>query len=218
VNATTALRRGSRGVAQRREARPGDQLGLGHQLLQQRPDRIGAEEHGLVPAARAQQAIGEDVAALGIGAELDLVDREEAHLETLGHRFDRGDEVARGSRLDPLLAGDQRDRGRPLLGHDPVVDLARQQAQREADQAAAMRQHPLDREVGLAGVGRPEHGEHARAVGWQQRHAMTMRSMGGPGKGWVLPQGAAGSRTASGQRRRAPGSQEPAMVHRLHGA
>ena len=29
-------------------------------------------------AARVQQAVGEDVAALGIGAQLDLVDREEA--------------------------------------------------------------------------------------------------------------------------------------------
>ena len=85
-------------------------------------------------------------------------------LEAFGHRLDGGDEIARGRRLDALLAGDQRDRGGAGLGGDAVVDLARQQAQRKADQAAAVGQHPLDREVGLAGVGRPEHGEHARAL------------------------------------------------------
>ena len=65
-------------VGERGEARPADQLRLGHQLADQRPDRVGAEEHGLVAAARVQQPVGEHVAALGIGAQLDLVDREEA--------------------------------------------------------------------------------------------------------------------------------------------
>ena len=39
--------------------------------------RVGAQEHGLFLAARVQQPVGEDMAALGIGAELDLVDDEE---------------------------------------------------------------------------------------------------------------------------------------------
>ena len=105
---------GGRRVGQGGEPRPRDHLGLGHQLLQERPDRVGAEEHGLVPAARAQQPVGEHVAALGIGAELDLVDREEAGLEVLGHRLDGRDEIAGGRRLDPLFAGDQRGRGSAL--------------------------------------------------------------------------------------------------------
>ncbi len=187
---------GGRRVGQRGKARPGDHLGLGHQLLQQRPDGVGAEEHGLVAAARAQQAVGEDVAALGIGAQLDLVDREEARLEVLGHGLDGGDEIAGRGRLDALLAGDQGDRGGAFLGQDPVVDLARQQAQRATDQAAPVGQHPLDREVGLAGVGRPEHGEHTRAFGRQQRHAPTMRTPGRPDKGSASARAGEGCRSA----------------------
>ncbi len=171
---------GGRRVSEVREPGPGDHLGLGDQLLEQRPDGVGAEEHGLVAAAGAQQPVGEHVAALGIGAQLDLVDREEGGLEILRHRLDGGDEVAGRGRLDALLAGNQSDRGGALLGHHPVIDLAREQAQRTTDQAAPVGQHPLDREVGLAGVGRPEHGQHARAFGWQQRHVSDYANAGRP--------------------------------------
>ena len=44
-------------------------------------------------AAGMQQAVGEDVAALGIGGELDLVDRQEADAAVDRHRLDRADEV-----------------------------------------------------------------------------------------------------------------------------
>ena len=108
---------------------------------------------------------------------------------SLGHRLDGGDEIASPRRLDALLAGDQRDRAGAALGGDPVVDLARQQAQRKADQAAAVGQHALDREVGLAGVGRPEHGEHARAFERHRRdalsHALTIGGESGRCKGPV---------------------------------
>ena len=40
---------------------------------------------------------------------------------------------------------------------DLVVDLARQKTQRQADHARGMREHPFDRKMGLAGVGRTEH-------------------------------------------------------------
>ena len=41
----------------------------------------GAEQQRLLPAARMQQPVGEDVAALGVGGELDLVDGDEVDLE-----------------------------------------------------------------------------------------------------------------------------------------
>src|SRR5262249_58182881 len=64
-------------------------------------------------------------------------------------------------RLDLLLAGDERDRiGTDPLGH-LVVDLAREQPQRQPDDAGRMRGHALDGEMGLAGVGRTEHGGDA---------------------------------------------------------
>ncbi len=54
------------------------------------------------------------VAALGIGAELDLVDVEERGAEVERHRLDRADEVLGVGRDDLLLAGDQRRNARTL--------------------------------------------------------------------------------------------------------
>ena len=60
----------------------------------------------------------------------------------------------------------------PLRGDHAVVVLARQQAEREADDAGGVRQHPLDGQMRLAGVRRAEHsfdprGEsgHAQSLG-----------------------------------------------------
>ena len=55
----------------------------------------GAEQQRLLAPARMQQAVGEDVAALGIGGELDLVDGEEVDVEVERHRLDGADPVAR---------------------------------------------------------------------------------------------------------------------------
>jgi hypothetical protein len=73
---------------------------------------VSAQEHGLDHAARMQQPVGEDMAALGIGAELDLVDRQAIRPAVQRHRFDGADEIARIGRHDLLLAGDQRDGAR----------------------------------------------------------------------------------------------------------
>ena len=76
------------------------------------------------------------------------------------HRLDRAHPEARSRRHDLLLAGDQRD----LVGADPrrdaVVDLAGQQPERQADDPGGVGEHPLDGEVGLAGIGRAEHGNN----------------------------------------------------------
>src|SRR4029077_16014066 len=79
--------------------------------------------------------------------------------------FHGGHPEARIFRLDLLLAGDQRDGIHARAIDALVVDLARQQPQRQPDDAGGMRQHPLDRQMGLAGVGRPEHGGDAGAGG-----------------------------------------------------
>ena len=55
-----------------------------------------------------QQPVGEDMAALGIGTELDLVDGEEIGADLGGHRLDRADPVLRPLGHDPFLAGDKR--------------------------------------------------------------------------------------------------------------
>ena len=105
------------------------------------------------------------MAALEIGAELDLVDRQERHVEVARHGFDGGDPEARIRRLDLLFAGDQRHRVLADAIDHLVVDLARQQPQRQPDHAAGMRQHALDGEMGLAGIGGPQHGRDAGAAG-----------------------------------------------------
>ena len=152
------------GIGERREPRPRQELGLGHQPAEKGADGLGAHEHGLVLAAGGQQGVGEDVAAVGVGAHLNLVDAEERHPPVHGHGFHRTQEVPRMGRHDLLLAGDQGDVAPALDAHRPVVVLARQKAQREPDHAAGVAEHALHGEMGLARVRRPEHGDDARAV------------------------------------------------------
>ena len=133
-----------------------DDLGVRQQAAHQRGHGPCAQEHGLELAARMQQAVGEDVAALGIGAELDLVDGQELDLAGQRHGLDRADEIGRAGGDDLLLAGDQGHRGLAAQLDHPVVDLARQEAQRQADHARGVGQHALNGQMGLAGVGRPQ--------------------------------------------------------------
>ena len=62
------------------------------------------------------------------------------------------------SRNDALFAGDQGHRLLPDPLDDARIDLAREQAQRQADHPGGMGQHALDRVIGLAGIGRAKDG------------------------------------------------------------
>ncbi len=88
----------------------------GQQPLDDRPHGRGAEHQRLLAAAPVQHTIGEDVAALEIGGELDFIDGEEGDVEVARHRLDGRDPEARIRRLDLLFAGDQRHR----VGADPL--------------------------------------------------------------------------------------------------
>ena len=151
------------GIGEPGKARPGDELGFGHQPVQDRPDGLGADQHGLDRSARPEDPVGKDIAALGIGCELDLVDRQELDLAVDRHGLDRTEKKARGRRNDLFFARDQRHRMAAGGAHRPVVVLPGKQAQREADHAGAVRQHAFHREMRLAGVGRPEDGCNAPA-------------------------------------------------------
>ena len=133
------------GEMQLRQPRPRHDRRARQQPLDDRPHRRSAQQQRLVAAAAIEDAVGEDMPAFEIGRDLDLVDGEERHVEIARHGLDGGDPVARMFRLDLLLAGDQRHRIQPRAIDDLVIDLARQQPQRQADHAARMRQHPLDR-------------------------------------------------------------------------
>ena len=135
------------------------------QLLHHGPHGGGAQHQRFLARAGIEHAVGEDMAALEIGAELDLVDGEKGDVKIARHRLDGGDPIARIGRLDLLLAGDQRHRlGADAIDH-LVVDLARQQPQRQPDHAGGMRQHALDGEMGLAGIGRAQDGGDAGTAG-----------------------------------------------------
>ena len=161
-------------MGQGREPRPADIFGIRHQPPHQRPDRIGAEEHGLAEPAGMQQPGGKDMAALAVGAELDLVDREKLDRAVERHRFNGADEIGRVRRQDLLLAGDQRNRARAAQLHHPIVILQRQEPQREPDHAGLVIEHALDREMGFAGIGRPEDRDEPRR-GTEHGHATWYR-------------------------------------------
>ena len=100
------------------------------------------------------------MATLGVGAQLDFVDGEEITAHAFGHRLDRANPVLRARRHDAFFARDQRhDRG-PAQFDNPVIHLARKQAQRQADDTGAMCEHPLDCIGGFTCVGRAQNGHN----------------------------------------------------------
>ncbi len=114
------------------------------------------------------------MAALGIGAQLCLVQRDKGEIaEAAGHRggfpaatdghgFGGAEEIARARRHDLFLTGDEGDLLRALDRDDAVIDFARQQAQRKAHHAARMAAHALDGEMSLAGIGGAQHSGDGR--------------------------------------------------------
>ena len=151
------------GVGECRKARPADMFEFRDQTAHQRLDRVGAEKHRLRETAGMQQARGKDMAALGIGAELNLVDGEEIDGPIERHQFDGAHEIRRVGRQDLFFAGDQRHRSRAAQFDDAVVVLACQQPQRKPDHPAPVAEHALDGEMGLAGIGRPEDRDKSRS-------------------------------------------------------
>ena len=142
-----------------------DDLGV----RQQRPDHRhhggGAEQQCLADAARVQQPVGEDVAAVEAHRRLDLIDGEAVDRHFDRHGLNGCHPVAGVGRHDPLFAGHQGHGAGADAGHDAAIDLAGEQPQRQADHAAAMRQHALDGKPGLAGIGGPEDRLERRGVG-----------------------------------------------------
>ena len=153
------------GEGKLRQPRPGQDMRARQEPLDHRPHGLGAEHQCFLASAAIEHAVGEDMAAFEIGAELHLIDGEERDVEIARHRLDGRHPVTRMRRLDLLLAGDQRDCLGAYAGRNLVVDLARQQPQRQPDDAGGMAEHALDGEMGLAGIGRPEHGGDAGAAG-----------------------------------------------------
>jgi hypothetical protein len=176
------------GVAEGRQPGPRGEGRIREKLAEQRADGLGAEEPRLETAPCVLDAVREHVAPLAVGGELDLVHREEVHLQVEGHRLDRAHPVGRPPREDALLAGDQCDRLRSPQRGDAVVVLPRQEPKGKADHPGAVREHPLDGEVRLPGVGGAQEGRN--------------RAVHGPGP----PAWCAGAAFASGDQAAVPDS------------
>ena len=101
------------------------------------------------------------MAALEVRGELHLVHRDKGDVDVFRHRLDGRDPVARVLRADFFFAGNERDVVRAHPRDTTLIDLACEQPQRKSDQSARMREHAVDREMRLAGIGRPEHGGDA---------------------------------------------------------
>ena len=115
-----------------------------------------ANQQRLLAPAQIEQAVGEDMAPVEIGRELNFIHRDESKVEIARHCLDGRNPIARRGRFDFLFARDERDRVGARPFHRAVVDLAREQPQRQANHATGMGQHPLDRVMGFAGIGRPK--------------------------------------------------------------
>ena len=108
------------------------------------------------------------MAAVGVLRQLDLVDGDEVGAFVDRHGFDRAGEPAGAGRLDPLFTRNEGAGLLALLLYHLVVDLARKQAQRQADHPRAVRKHPLHSKVRLAGVGGAKDGPDTLVVAGQR--------------------------------------------------
>ena len=122
------------GIGKHRHARPGDDLHARQQRLNDAAHGGGAQKQRFLAAAQIEDAVGEDMAAFQIGGQLHLVDGDKGGVGVARHGFDRGDPVTRLRGNDLFLAGDQRNLVFAGALGDALVDLTRQQPQRQADQ------------------------------------------------------------------------------------
>ncbi|MNL16614.1 hypothetical protein D3C87_1376660 [compost metagenome] len=118
-----------------RQARALHDRNAWQKILEDRPHGCSAEKKRLVTAAQMQDAVGKDMSALKIAGKLDFIDRDERGLRLARHRLDGADRITRHMRRDLLFPGDQCNIVMPDLLHQPRIDFAREQPERQADHA-----------------------------------------------------------------------------------
>ena len=96
-----ALRRGRRAISSLRRKSVSTDAGAtmirtpGQKFLDRALHGGGADQQRLLAPAPVEQPVGEDMAAVEIGGELDFVDRDESKVEVARHRLDGRNPVAR---------------------------------------------------------------------------------------------------------------------------
>ena len=146
------------GIDQLRHPLTPDKLHLGHQSRNGAAHGVGPQKQRLARAARPQQAVGENMAAFRVGTELDFVDGYEIGTHAFGHRLDRADPILGARGHDPFFARDKRHDRRPANGDDLVINLAREQTQRQANDTGPVAQHTFNRVMRFTCVRRAQYG------------------------------------------------------------
>ena len=116
------------GIDQFAKAITAQELCLWHQFGNGPAHRIRAQKQGFLCTTGVQQAVGENMAAFGVGTELNFINRQKIGAHAIGHRLDRADPVLGARWHDAFLAGDQCHNGRAAQINNAVINLARQQA------------------------------------------------------------------------------------------
>ena len=99
----------------------------------------GTQQQGFLIAAPMENAVGEDMAAFKVGTNLHFINREKRHIDFGWHRLNRAHPITGVDGNDLFFA---RYQGYGLITRTQphlVVDLTRQEAQRQADHPLAMR-------------------------------------------------------------------------------
>ena len=100
----------------------------------------------------------------GVCTHLDFIYGEKFNLAIQRHGFHGTDEIGRPGRDNLFLARYQGNPGRAYFPDDTVIILAREQAQRKADHAGDMTEHPIDRIMCFTGIRRAQNGRHDRPL------------------------------------------------------
>ena len=139
-----------------------DEFNAGYQGRDGAAHGVGPHEQRFMQPARAQQPVGKHMTAFRISTKLNFVNRQEITAHRLWHRFDGANPISRAWGDDAFLPRYQGHNTGAAQGNDFVINLARKQAQRQADNAGAVAQHPFDGVMRLAGVGRPKDRDSSR--------------------------------------------------------
>ncbi len=150
------------------------------------PHRIRTKKQGFGQSPCIQQTVGKNITAIRISAELDLVDRQKISSDTRWHRLDRANPELCPWWHDTFFARHQRHNRRTAQRNNTVVNLARQQAQRQTNHTGTMRQHTLDRVMGFPRVGGAKNGRDIGLHEWALRLEFDAANFEAEGFGGVI--------------------------------
>ncbi len=114
-----------------------------------------------------KKPICEDVTPLRVAGELYFVDGEKVDVDVAGHGFYGCHPVTCAFGFDLLFTGDKGDFVSADAVCNLVVDLACEQTQRQADHAAVVAKHSLDRKMRLSGIRRTQNRRYIADAGFK---------------------------------------------------